>query len=45
MERNIRTFNQEFTPVDEVAFLIKEDIQQYQLATLTQAARSSGPSP
>jgi hypothetical protein len=31
-ERNRRVFNHESKPVDDVAFLIKEDIQQFQLA-------------
>jgi hypothetical protein len=32
-ERNRRTFNQELKLVEEVAYLIKEDVQQYELAT------------
>jgi hypothetical protein len=32
-ERNRRTFNQESKLVEEVAYLIKEDVQQYELAT------------
>jgi hypothetical protein len=31
-ERNRRVFNHESKPDDDVAFLIKEDIQQFQLA-------------
>jgi uncharacterized phage-like protein YoqJ len=35
-ERNRRTFNQEIKMVDEVAYMIREEVQQFKIATQQQ---------
>jgi uncharacterized phage-like protein YoqJ len=35
-ERNRRTFNQEIKTVDEVAYMIREEVQQFKIATQQQ---------